>query len=80
MLYYTAGLCMGTPLMRLDIARTGYVSQGTLYYPTGSVLQQTYNAFHDGKNCFTSTTGQLPLATVGFATVTGIPLPLSITK
>jgi hypothetical protein len=79
MLYYIAGWCVGTPLMRLDLTRYGYVSQSILYYPSGPQVASQYNAVHDGVTC-TARTGNLPLASIAQASTAGIPMPLALVK
>lgn len=78
-LYYNAGWCVGTPLMKADLTRMGAVSGNILFYPTGAATSQQYNAMHNGSTCVMQT-GTMTLAPIGQATVSAVTLPLSLVK
>jgi hypothetical protein len=80
-LYYTAGWCVGQPMIRVDMTRVGYWTQSSqdLAYPTGPAPMTTYNAMMVNGAC-TTPTGQMNLAPVGHTSTASIPMPLSIVK
>jgi len=75
--YYTQPLCAGTPLMYIDLRRYGYVSGGTLYYPTGAGSMQTFASYSDGTACW-AWSASFPMAPVGKTVVTGFTAPFSL--
>ena len=77
--YYTLGNCTGTPLMYVDLFRTGYVANNTLYYPAGPATSQPYGSWRENGNCVPSS-GTAMFAPMGTTSVSSFQAPFSIVR
>ena len=77
--YFTSDSCTGTPLMYVDLLRFGYVSQGTLFYPTGPATSQPYGSSLDNGFCSVGP-GQATLAPMASTSVSNLRAPFSVVR
>jgi hypothetical protein len=77
--YYTAAGCTGAPLMYVDMFRTGYVHNTTLYYPAGPATTQSYSSWRELGVC-TNGSGVFAFAPMGSTSVAQFVAPFSVSR
>ena len=75
--YYTDTACANPPMMFLDMTHFGSVQNGTLYFPTGSLVSTTFASFTSGGGCQKGS-GNGTFANVATANVGSFVAPFSL--